>query len=119
MWRKNIKTFNSILEASNEIGVLGEVISRCCKRRKQSKSAGGFQWRYVDDCDDIGKIIYEEKCGIPKKVNQYNKNMELIKTWNSISEAAKELRLNTSNIINVCKGGKQKTSGGYIWRYAN
>ena len=114
-----IKTFNSILEASNEIGVLGEVISRCCKRRKQSKSAGGFQWRYVDDCDDIGKIIYEEKCGIPKKVNQYNKNMELIKTWNSISEAAKELGLNTSNIINVCKGGKQKTSGGYIWRYAN
>ena len=40
-------------------------------------------------------------------------------TWNSISDAAKELGLHTSNIIEACKNGRQKTSGGFIWRYVD
>lgn len=40
--------------------------------------------------------------------------MKLIKTWDSITQAIRET--NIKNIIAVCRG-KQKTAGGYIWRY--
>ena len=53
-----------------------------------------------------------------RKVFQYNKNGELIKLWDSIAEASSILKLKSPNIINCCKG-KQKTCGGYIWRYAD
>ena len=42
--------------------------------------------------------------------------VELDKTFNGIREAAKELNLHSTNITKVCKG-KQKTTGGYHWRY--
>ncbi len=115
-----IKTYNSILEAQNETGAAHTTIIRCCKRYKSAKSAGGYQWRYANDCDDIGEIKYGINNGGKKqKINQYDRNMNLIMTWNSISDAAKELGLHTSNIIEACKNGRQKTSGGFIWRYVD
>lgn len=67
-----------------------------------------------DMCDDVALVEYR-KSGKPyKKVNQYDKNMKLIKTWDSITQAIRET--NIKNIIAVCRG-KQKTAGGYIWRY--
>ncbi len=52
------------------------------------------------------------------KVAQYDMNMNLIKIWNSISEASTNNNTYTSCIVNCCKG-KIKTSKGYIWRYVN
>ena len=58
-----------------------------------------------------------KKSGKPyKKINQYDKNMNLIKTWDSIAQAVKET--NIKNIIAVCNE-RQKTAGGFIWRYYN
>lgn len=51
-----------------------------------------------------------------RRVYQYNKNGKLIKIWDSIAEASSALKLKSPNIINCCKG-KQKTCGGYIWKY--
>jgi hypothetical protein len=42
---------------------------------------------------------------------------ELDKTFNSIKEAAAELKVYTSNIIRVCKG-QLKQTGGYHFKYA-
>lgn len=115
-----IKTYNSILEAENESGANHSVIIRCCKRHKNAKSASGYQWRYSDDCGDIGEVKYEvNNRGQCRKVEQYDKDMNLLKIWDSISEAANSTGLKPSNITAVCRGGKQKTSGGYIWRYAD
>ena len=53
-----------------------------------------------------------------KKVIQINKDTkEIIKIYNSITEASEELKINNSNITNCCRG-KLKTCGGYIWKYA-
>ena len=53
-----------------------------------------------------------------KKVIQINKDTkEIIKIYNSIIEASKELKIDDSSITNCCKG-RYKTSGGYIWKYA-
>ena len=43
--------------------------------------------------------------------------IELDRTFKSLAEAARELGLHNSNIVNCCKG-KLKTTGGYHWKYA-
>lgn len=55
-----------------------------------------------------------EKHSIP--IIQLNKNNEIIREWKSAKEAAIELNIHSSNIAKCCKG-KQKTAGGYIWKY--
>ena len=51
-----------------------------------------------------------------RKVCQYTKDGQLIKEWDSIIEAANELGLNSPNII-ACCNNRQKTCGGYGWKY--
>lgn len=53
-----------------------------------------------------------------KGVNQYDKKNNFIKSWDSITEAAKECNTNTGNISYCCKG-KRKTAAGYKWKYIN
>jgi len=50
------------------------------------------------------------------KINQYTLNDEYIKTWDSLADIQRELKLAASNICNVCKG-KRKSSGNYKWEY--
>ncbi len=52
-----------------------------------------------------------------KAVIQFDKQINLIKTWQCISDASKMLNISISAISN-CLKGLSKTSGGYIWRYA-
>ncbi len=60
------------------------------------------------------------KNGIPlaKPVNQYDKNKNFIKRWNSMKEVECSLNIPNSNITDCCKG-KRKSAGGFIWKYAN
>ena len=51
------------------------------------------------------------------KVNQYTIQGEFIKTWNSLSDAMRHFKANsTGNIASCCKG-KRPSAHGYIWRY--
>ena len=53
-----------------------------------------------------------------KKINQYDKDGNYIKTWNSIKEAGDTLGICRSTITRVCKQKPGvKTYKGYIWRY--
>lgn len=52
------------------------------------------------------------------KVNQYDLQENLIKTWNSITEASVETNTSRTGIIACCKN-KYKSSNNYIWRYEN
>lgn len=51
-----------------------------------------------------------------RKVKQYEKNMNFIMEWGSISDASRELGISVSAICNNIKG-LSKTAGGFIWRY--
>lgn len=53
-----------------------------------------------------------------KKVAQYDLEGDLIRIWDCIKQASCELGIDNSSIIKCCKG-KQKTTGGFIWRYAD
>lgn len=48
------------------------------------------------------------------KINQYDLQGKYIKTWNSVREAERTLKM--YGISQCCKG-KCKTIGGYIWKY--
>ena len=51
------------------------------------------------------------------KVNQYDKQGNFIKTWDSIIDVEKSEIAFHSHVSSCCRG-KLKTSGGFIWRYA-
>lgn len=53
-----------------------------------------------------------------KPVLQFSKNGDFIKKWDSASVAERDGNFNDGCIGECCRG-KLKTSGGYIWRYAN
>ena len=53
-----------------------------------------------------------------KKVKQYDKNKNLIKIWDSVSEASKTLNINDASISRCCLHHKYRhTAGGFIWEY--
>jgi group I intron endonuclease len=85
-------------------------ISAVCKGKV--KTAAGFIWKYPGD-NDFSKN-FEVKKG--KKVFQYDLNCNLIKEWESVAQAGRELNIHSSSISNVCTG-KTRTAMGFIWKY--
>ena len=55
---------------------------------------------------------------LSKKINQYTLNGVFVREWPSMNEITRVLGFATSNICNAIKGKEQKTSKGFIWRYA-
>jgi len=53
-----------------------------------------------------------------KKVNQYNKEGKLLKTWNSLTEISKYLDVSVTSIYQCCRG-KTKTIKGYKLEYTD
>lgn len=69
------------------------------------------------------KMSLESRIKISKRktkhynVLQFDKNNNLIKSWKSQHSAAKQLNIKSSkSILKVCRG-KQKTCGGFIWKF--
>lgn len=52
-----------------------------------------------------------------KKIIQITKDGEEIKIWESAKAAEKELNISSSQISTVCNGKRNKTAGGFIWRF--
>ena len=59
------------------------------------------------------KLIKNTKA---KKIVQFDLNMNIIKTFESIIKASNELNISDSNISSCCKG-KRKTTGGFKFMY--
>jgi group I intron endonuclease len=51
-----------------------------------------------------------------KKVECYNLKNELVGTFDSIADGAREANINQSNLAKCCQG-KYKTCGGFIWKF--
>ena len=52
-----------------------------------------------------------------KKIFQYSTNWQLIKEWTCISDASRELKINSSN-ISMCAKHIRPLAGGYRWEYS-
>lgn len=100
----------------NNFKSIGNIISCCLNNRDL---ANGFQWCYIKDLNKRVNVKYKNKSTYNRKaVNQYSKDGKFLKTWTSITEAARELSLQDSKISSVCKGTR-KSTGGFVWKYAD
>ena len=102
-------TFQSLEEASKSSSISEESISHACVGDR--KTSNGFYWTYTSTFnlkEDIRK----------KKVIQYDFDGELVKVFDSISEASKATEVNKSSIAKCCRGERKK-AGNFIWKFSD
>lgn len=63
-------------------------------------------------CTNSYNLIYS----VGVMVEQYTKEGQLIKVFNSVADASRELGIPTTNISKCCKG-LRKSAGNFIWKY--
>lgn len=111
-----IAEFNSLIEASEKTNVLSSVISSCCNGRYVT--GGNYYWN--------NEPVFKEEIKnrrLKTIIVKYDLNGNLIKIYNSISDAKSELPdklkdINSvSSTISKCAIGKSKTAYGFIWHY--
>lgn len=78
-------------------------------KNKSNNNVNNLEW-----CTQSYNVIYSKG----RKVNQYNKNNNFIKTWNSIADVKKTLNIDSGLIVRCCRG-KKKSAGGFKWKYNN
>lgn len=122
-----IRTFVNTAQASRFCGdytTRGVAIQDCCKGK--GKQAHGFQWRWHSSNPvNIGEYISHSMDVInnsKRRICKYTMNGELIKEYESISDAARDMNRNNitsvcSNIVQCAKGNK-KQAFGFKWKYS-
>lgn len=112
-WSKDgselLRTLGSIEEAAKESGAQGEHIGKVC--RGERKTAGGFQWKFVNSEDQETKKVLRFT-----KIQQWSFDMKtLITEYDTIKEASEKSRAHASLISKCCKG-KARSAGGFKWK---
>jgi hypothetical protein len=110
--------FRSIQQASAKTGIAEPNLIRVLKGN--ALTAGGFVWRYYPDRKKINTdYIRKRKTLIisrsRKPVNQYSLKGKLLRSFKSVSEAARETKISSSSISN-CLADRSKRTGKYMWK---
>jgi len=110
---KFLRVWDSIQEAKEKMGLTSIIGNLKC----HSKYCGNYQWRYYNEDDsDIDPVQTKERT-----VYQFDLQGNLLKVYQSVSEAAKQFKNPKSAKVaisnNCCKRTKQ--SFGYYWSYTN
>lgn len=98
-----IKKYKSIKEASINVNIDRASISKAASGNRSS--AGGYLWSFTNSAD------------VPKShlIYQYTMENKLIRTFETLEELRKELKLTSSTSIRACFKGKQKQAYGFKW----
>ena len=103
-----IEEWDNLESIESTLGYGRSAIATCC--RCESKTAYGYIWRYEENLNKKVSLVSAQA----KSVLQLDKKYNLIKRFDSVSEAQ---RITGVDNISSCCNGKRKTSGGYIWVY--
>lgn len=106
-----IKTYKSISDAQRDNKITNGKISDCCNGKR--KSAGGYRWSY-EKYEYLEKYVRETNS---KMVHQYSLSGNYVKTYNHLSDAVKEFKLQNGAHISSCCNGFRDTAYGYMWSY--
>ncbi len=105
-----IQEYSCANVAEKELGIDSCSIRYACTGKRIS--AGGFLWRYNEE----NKVKYKRKRHPnARPILQFDRNMVLIKEWESVLEASKKLGYHPSNISRSAKCKNPR--GKFIWRY--
>ena len=110
-----IKEWNSVTEASIQLGITVSTISSCLKNK--TKTSGGFQWKYFEQNYPLNINSVNGKTHINNSIIQYDLNGNYIRLWNSIKDIVKEYNIRTPYKITDCCKGITENYNGYIWKY--
>lgn len=109
------KTYLTIRDAAKDTGLSRSCLSMAIKYNLHRK---GYFWKIKDsqiDIKDIIKNYYENLWKDRKiKINQYTLEGSFVKTWNSITEAAKFYGCSEAN-INRALTNSTNSAVGFIW----
>lgn len=73
--------------------------------------------RLITLSENVLNALYQQKTNSSEKeVYQYDLNGKFIQKFPSAAEAARQLKLDSSTITKVCRG-KNKTHGGFVFKY--
>ena len=111
-----INEFISINDASRSLNINQSAISSCC--RGIILQTNGFHFKYKEN---INEKIREKKRNLTsgKRIYQYDKNNNLLKTFNTTIECAKYYNVTTNVIFNKLKGNLSKNEelNKYYFKY--
>ena len=105
--------YKSAHEAARSLNIQFTNICKVC--RGERKTAGGFSWSY-EKHDSVQPI--KTKRLSDGTVLQFTKDGAFVAEYPTAKEARRQTGINDTTIGLVCKG-KNKTAGGFIWRYKN
>lgn len=105
-----IKTWDSAFTINKELGYATSNIKKCCNGKIYS--AYGYRWskNYSDNID----AYINTHC---RKIVQFDLQMNYIKIWDSIKDAANELDIDYTIIQGCCRRKGKQTKSGFVWRY--
>lgn len=113
-----IETYSSCMEAARKTNSDDRSIGKCCKG--EIKTHNCYVWRYLND-DTLPPIEdeYLKRKPRTRRVNQYRIDGSFKYTFNSLKEAAHSVGLNSTTSISACCRNRQKSAGGFLWKYEN
>ena len=111
--------YPTISVASKETNVNADDIKRCLMGR--ASIINEFIWAFIENdsiLDNQNKDKPKQIHYRAKSVCQYDKSGNLLKIWDSMSEASKILHISVNNIWKCCNNIEgRKSSGGFVWKY--
>lgn len=115
-----LNRFDTAEDAAKFINGCRSVISSCCIGK--IGTAYGYIWIYEEDYDPSQLVKKKPRkqrkteTYFSRTVLQYTTDGIFIEEFISIAEASRQTTINKSCIRDCCRG-KQKSAGGFIWRY--
>lgn len=105
-----ITSYFSISEGAKQLNISSKDIDRGLHRHILIQQK--YYFSYKGDIL-VTKNKYEDT---KRKICQFSKEGSFIQEFNGIREAGRILNIDYTSILKNCKG-KQKTAGGFIWKY--
>lgn len=110
-----IQKWPSAASAASALRTNASSIGQCCRGLKSVLLIGGYAWRFSDEFPEgisIKPISYKNS----KKILQFSMDGTQIRTFSTVSEAAKSINIPSTNISKCCQD-KRKSAGGFMWKY--
>jgi DNA-binding transcriptional regulator YiaG len=128
-----VASYNGYSEAARITHIDRGGISKCC--RGIQTLSGGYVWKLDSSADNLAKASRNKKrcenmfnnvkkvrgkyvIGKKVEVNQYKPNGEFVARYDSIINAQRHTNIYACAIGQCCLG-KLKSTGGYVWKYAD
>ena len=114
---EHIAEYPSLSDAAKAVNGDSATITGACKGKK-SKTAYGYQWRFLSDIDNPSKGIapHEIYYGPKKGVLQYSADGVFEREWTCAKEVAEHFGINRNTVYTVLSGRKDKVKG-HVFRY--